>query len=348
MRVREFQHWLHEHKVALALFIVEEQPEPNVVYFAGLPDITHAALAIPAHGQQKVFVSALDYEGVKRRGVVLARGALLDAVKKHAAQRRIGVDFSRLPLQLAHRLQEWGCELVDVRAAVGKLRAVKTRQEAALLRKAARIADESFLSLMEDFHFTTEAEVRAALEHAMAVRGAAAAFSTIVASGKNAAVPHHRTSDQKLQRGFCVIDFGAVYHGYRSDCTRTVFIGKPAPQEKQLYQRVLRAQERGLHAVRAGARCSDVDRSARKALGPYQRYFTHSLGHGIGVEVHEAPHVGAKSTETLQRGMVVTVEPGIYLPGRLGIRIEDTVAVGRRAELLTSLPKELMVFPLRR
>ena len=348
MRVRAFQRWLHEHKVALALFLVEEQPEPNVVYFAQLPDVTHAALAIPARGKQKVFVSALDYEGVKRQGVVLARGALLGAVKKQAAKQRVGVDFSRLPLQLAHRLQEWGCELVDVRAAVEKLRAVKTRREAALLRKAARIASEAFLSLMRDFHFTTEAEVRAALEHAMAVRGAAAAFPTIVASGKNAAVPHHRTSNEGLGRGFCVIDFGAVHQGYRSDCTRTVFIGKPTPQEKRLYQRVLQAQERGLHALRAGARCGDVDRAARKALGVYQRYFVHSLGHGIGVEVHEAPHLGAKSTETLQEGMVVTVEPGIYLPDRLGIRIEDMVLVGRRPEALTSPPTELMVVPLRR
>jgi Xaa-Pro aminopeptidase len=171
-------------------------------------------------------------------------------------------------------------------------------------------------------------------------------FETIVASGARSALPHGRATDAPLpRRGFVTLDFGIILKGYCSDMTRTVFLGKPKLSERHTYQTVLEGQESAINAVAAGVSCAEVDEAARSVLRRegLGEAFTHSTGHGVGLEIHEPPRVGAGQRTRLQAGMVVTIEPGVYLPGNFGIRIEDMVAVTRTGgQVLTPSPKALI------
>jgi Xaa-Pro aminopeptidase len=194
----------------------------------------------------------------------------------------------------------------------------------------------------------TENDAAAELEYRMRRLGAEGpAFETIVAAGARAALPHARPGPAKLEAGQPVlVDMGACLGGYMSDMTRMAHFGPPPRRFAELYGAVLEAQQAALEAVRAGVPARRVDAAARKALKGrgLDRYFTHSTGHGVGLEIHEGPRLGARSEEMLEAGMVVTVEPGIYLAGQAGIRIEDTVLVTQAgAEILTPVSKEIMV-----
>jgi len=171
-------------------------------------------------------------------------------------------------------------------------------------------------------------------------------FDTIVASGVRSALPHGRATSAPLpRRGFLTLDFGVILRGYCSDMTRTVYLGKPKADERNAYEAVLEAQEAGVAAVEPGASCGEVDEAARSVLrkAGLAEAFSHSTGHGVGLEIHEPPRIGAGQTTRLLSGMVVTIEPGIYLAGKYGIRIEDMVAVTRTGgQVLTPAPKALI------
>jgi Xaa-Pro aminopeptidase len=164
-------------------------------------------------------------------------------------------------------------------------------------------------------------------------------FETIVASGERSALPHGRASKAKLpKRGFVTMDFGVVLDGYMSDMTRTVHLGKALEGEREVYDAVLEAQQAAVSAVRPGITAGDVDEAARSVLrkAGLDKYFTHSTGHGVGLEIHEGPRLAAKQTQPLEQGMIITIEPGVYMPGRFGVRIEDMVLVTKiGSEVLT-------------
>lgn len=228
---------------------------------------------------------------------------------------------------------------------VAKLREVKDEIEIDRMRDAAALGGRLFDQVLEHVvPGATEMEVAMALEYMARLEGAERmSFETIVAGGERSALPHGRATTARLpRRGFVVLDFGVVLHGYCSDMTRTVHMGparrggKGQPGEREVYEAVLEAQEAGLAAVRAGVETSDVDEAARSVLRQrgLAEWFTHSTGHGVGVEIHEAPRLGKKppdakpgDAERLKAGMIVTIEPGVYLPGKFGVRIEDTVLV---------------------
>jgi len=193
----------------------------------------------------------------------------------------------------------------------------------------------------------TELDVAAELEHQARLLGAEGmSFETIVASGQRSALAHGRATATPLPRkGFLTLDFGIILGGYCSDMTRTVHLGKPGAKERAAYEAVLEAQQAGVQAVRAGAVCGDVDEAARSVLrkAGLAEAFSHSTGHGVGLEIHESPRIGAGQKNRLLAGMVVTIEPGIYLDGEFGIRIEDMVAVTRGGgQVLTPAPKALI------
>jgi len=177
----------------------------------------------------------------------------------------------------------------------------------------------------------TEIAVAAEMEHTARIAGAEAmSFPTIVASGERSGLPHGQASRKKLpKRGFVTLDFGVVLDGYCSDMTRTVHLGRATTPERAAYEAVLEAQEAGVAAVRAGAITGDVDEAARSVLrtAGLADWFTHSTGHGVGLEIHEGPRLAQKQTQPLEAGMIVTIEPGVYMPGKFGIRIEDMVLV---------------------
>ncbi|GFG76154.1 X-Pro dipeptidase [Mycobacterium botniense] len=246
-------------------------------------------------------------------------------------------------------------ELVRASGTVEALREVKDPGEVALLRRACEAADAALTDLVAHGGLRpgrTERDVTRELESLMFDHGAdGVSFETIVAAGANSAIPHHRPTDAELAPGdFVKIDFGALVGGYHSDMTRTFVLERAADWQRELYQLVAAAQRAGREALRPGACLRDVDGAARRVIDDagYGEHFSHGLGHGVGLQIHEAPGISAAAAGTLRAGSVVTVEPGVYLPGRGGVRIEDTLVVadetsGHAPELLTQFPKELTI-----
>ena len=228
------------------------------------------------------------------------------------------------------------------------LRMVKTPDEVDNLRKAEQIGVDAFkkiLSLLKPG--TAETEIVAELEYQMRKLGAdGAAFDTIVVSGAKTSMPHGKPDNKKIENGdFVTMDFGCLYNGYCSDMTRTVVVGKASPEQKKIYQTVKQAQEAGLLAIKAGISGKDADKAARDIIdnAGYGKYFGHSLGHGVGLLIHEMPNLSPLSNVILEPGMIVTCEPGIYVPDLGGVRIEDMVCVTEGGiENLTDLDKELL------
>ena len=249
--------------------------------------------------------------------------------------------------EFAHVLD--GRELVPTDGIVERVRRVKEPAEVARIRAACAIADDALGSLLPRLaERPTERDFALDLEVEMRRRGASGnSFDPIVASGPNAAKPHARPSDRRVERGeLVVIDFGCIVDGYCSDMTRTVSVGDPGPEARRVWDVVRESQWAGREAVRAGVECAEVDRACRDVIvaAGWGDSFVHGTGHGVGLEIHEEPRVAASARGTLEPGSVVTVEPGVYLPGVGGVRIEDTVVVTPDgADPLTEFPKELIL-----
>jgi Xaa-Pro aminopeptidase len=228
---------------------------------------------------------------------------------------------------------------------VSALRMVKDRAELGLMSEAAKLGCELFEAMLPRIEAgMTEVALAADLEFEARKRGAEGmSFETIVASGARSARPHGRATQAKLpSRGFVTLDFGVILNGYCSDMTRTVHVGGASREERAAYDAVLAAQETAVGAVKAGVTCGDVDKAARDVLekAGLGRFFTHSTGHGVGLEIHEQPRIATGQEMRLEAGMVVTIEPGVYLPGKFGIRIEDMVAVTKTGHwILTPVTK---------
>lgn len=268
------------------------------------------------------------------------------------AELRLGFEDAHVSVRGLGRLHELlpdRAQLVPAGNLVEGLRAVKEPEEIERIRAATMLADGAFERVIGDgLVGRTEREVSIALEQELRIRGAQRpSFETIVAGAGQGALPHAKPGDREITAGeLVVIDWGAELDGYCSDCTRTVAAGEPGEEARSIYKLVLVAQKKGVQEVRAGADCREVDRLARELIdaGGYGEYFGHGLGHGVGLEVHEGPRLSQRAEGELRSGNVVTVEPGIYLPGRFGVRIEDLVVVAENGcEILTSVQKELIV-----
>jgi Xaa-Pro aminopeptidase len=248
------------------------------------------------------------------------------------------------------RLVREGIELVPAGGAVEGLRVVKDAEELDRVRAAAKLADEALADVLtRGLAGRTEHDVALDLEFAMRRMGAeAVSFPPIVASGPHGALPHAEPRDVEIPAGtLCVVDWGAMLDGYASDCTRTYGTGGEVdPRDREVYDLVLRAQQASLAAVRPGPTGREVDAVARAIIDAagHAEHFGHGLGHGVGLEVHEGPRLAKQGEDALRAGNVVTVEPGVYVPGAVGVRIEDLVIVtADGAEVVSSLSKELQV-----
>lgn len=283
----------------------------------------------------------------------IVTGELLDALAGSLSAQRVGFDDSRTTVRRHARLRELageGVELVACAGLVERARAIKDEEEIESIAAAAELIDELLAWLFaERLSGRSERELAVSLEHEMRLRGATApSFATIVASGAHAALPHAQPRDVAIERGtLLTIDLGALVDGYCSDCTRTVAVGVPSGHAREVYEVVLAAQLAGLAAIAPGVSGRDADAQARAVIeaAGYGERFGHGLGHGVGLEIHEAPRLARTGGEApLRAGNVVTVEPGIYLPGELGVRIEDLVVVREDGpEILSSFTKELLV-----
>jgi Xaa-Pro aminopeptidase len=265
---------------------------------------------------------------------------------------RLGFEASHMTVREHERLRELlpsRVELVGVAPLVEALRVVKDASETEAIRAAAGIADEAFKRLIAGgLTGRTERQLALSIEQAMLEAGAThASFDTIVAAGAHGALPHAQPRDVAIARGdVVVIDWGARVDGYCSDCTRTVVVGEASERVREVYEIVLKAQLAGLEAVHAGQSGRAADAAARGVIesAGHAEHFGHGLGHGVGLDIHESPRLSARSDDELRAGNVVTVEPGIYLPGEFGIRIEDLVTVTPDGcQVLGTLGKELLV-----
>jgi Xaa-Pro aminopeptidase len=247
-----------------------------------------------------------------------------------------------LPARLRRKL------LTPVKSMVEPLRWLKDDGELTIMAEAAKLGDSLFEHLLGFIRpGLTETVVAAELEYQARVRGAEGmSFESIVAAGARSALPHGRASQARLpRRGLLTLDFGVILKGYCSDMTRTVCLGKPTSREREIYETVLEAQEAAVVSVAAGVECGVVDEAARSVLrnAGMAEAFSHSTGHGVGIEIHEGPRLGAGQKDKLAPGMVITIEPGAYFAGEFGVRIEDMVVVTRSGgKVLTSSPKALI------
>jgi Xaa-Pro aminopeptidase len=328
---------------------------PNLRYLCGFTGSAGVLLV----GSRNVFFTdgryaeqaANEVVGAK---VVIAKGSALIAAARQAARirrGRLGVEAEHLSVfaygAVAEALPK-GVRLAATRGRVEQLRMIKEPAETERIRAAIELGCDLLPVAHKAIHpGSKEVEVAAKIEFAARKGGAVAmSFETIVASGPRSALPHGIASDAPIPaKGFVVLDYGVILHGYCSDMTRTVHVGRADQEERDLYRAVLDAQMAAIAACAPGVKLAEVDAAARDVLKQVKldKFFTHSTGHGVGLEIHEPPRVGHGQKEVLQPGMVITIEPGIYQAGKRGIRIEDVVAITNTGyELLTAARKELI------
>jgi Xaa-Pro aminopeptidase len=321
---------------------------------AGVVLVTPDALVFTSDGRYRTQAGEqLDAAGVEARVEIGATVAEQRAAVARAldAGARVGLEAATVTWsqqrELATSLDDH--ELVPTEGLVERLRCVKEPGEVARIRAACAIADDALAALLPRLaDGPTERDFALDLELEMRRRGASGnSFDPIVASGPNGAKPHARPSARRVERGeLVVIDFGCIVDGYCSDMTRTVSVGDPGPDARHVWDVVRASQAAGRDAVAEGVECSAVDRACREVIveAGWGDAFVHGTGHGVGLEIHEAPRVAATARGSLEAGSVVTVEPGVYLPGVGGVRIEDTVVVTPDgADPLTEFPKDLLL-----
>jgi Xaa-Pro aminopeptidase len=326
---------------------------PNVRYLCGF---TGSSGWLIVSGERATFITDGRYSEqaraeVKGARIIIAKSLLQTAVKELGIKGAIGIEADHMTVASEAAFRELlpkSKKLRPIRGMVEGLRRIKDSDEANLIRIAVLTGSALLDTALEAVRpGVPEADVAAELEYAARRAGAEGmSFETIVASGARSALPHGRASGAEIAaKGFVVLDFGVILAGYCSDMTRTVYVGRPDSGARRLYQSVLDAQLAGIDAVRPGIGVEQVDRAARAVLtkAGFGKYFTHSTGHGVGLEIHESPRVGRGVTDVLEPGMVITIEPGAYVRGFGGVRIEDMVLVtGGGCEVLTPSPKELI------
>jgi Xaa-Pro dipeptidase len=327
----------------------------NLLYFTGFQGAS--ALLIPRDGEGTIYVYGVNYEQAKAEGknfnVELVRRN--ENLMTKIAEKAVDCNVKRLAVD-ALGVESWRSlakatrgkvKLASKGSLVAELRRIKDQQEIELMRKAADLTNLGMKTAYEVLSpGLKEFEVAAEIEYAMRKNGSGGtAFDTAISSGSRSAFPHGGCTDREIREGdLVVVDFGAVYKDYRCDMTRTLVAGKSSEKQKRIYEAVEEAQQAAFEAIKPNAKARDVDAAARKIIenAGYGECFVHGLGHGVGLEVHEPPTLNSVSKENLDSGNVVTDEPGIYIPGFGGVRIEDTILVHEKgAEKLTKGPYSL-------
>ena len=278
--------------------------------------------------------------------------ALASLVLEHYGLKRVGIEEAYLTVERWQKMKiafPADTELVPAGKLLTELRSAKTEEELAVMQKAQDITDQVFAEICEFLHAgVTESEVAAQLTYLQMKHGAEGnSFPPIVASGANGSMPHAIPTAKPIQKGeFVTMDFGCIYQGYCSDMTRTVAIGQPSDEMRRVYDAVLEAQLAGIAAAKAGVPGCDVHNAAWDVLKKYGYgdYFGHGFGHSLGIEIHESPNANRANTKPLPAGAVLSAEPGVYLPGKFGVRTEDVIFLTETGNrILTHAPKHLII-----
>lgn len=355
MKIREFRDILGKKGAGFGLFYNSDSSKynANMMYFSGYSGL--GALAIPAKKEPFLIVPQMEFQRARKSSIrkvfPMEKKKFFESVynlaKKNGLKPKgIAIDKSSVTLNAYKHLKKQFKKIraIDISYDCMKLREIKTGKEIQLAKKSCSYADKIIQKLIRNLKdFKKESEAAAFLEYETKRNGLDTAFEPIVASGSNGSMPHHKPSNEKIRKGFCVIDFGVKYNGYCSDITRTVYVGNPSKKEKEIYSFLLRIQENSIQLVKNNTKCSELYDFASTSLGKYKKYFTHGLGHGVGIEIHEMPNLTLGSKDKITDGMIFTIEPGIYIPKKFGIRIEDTVLFSKRPVRLTSTSKDLLI-----
>ena len=342
MRLNDFKHILKKKGIDVTILL---HPDINITYFTQF--LPSYAMLIISQGSSELYITSLDEKPkLKEISTKLLKKGWEDKVKAKKYN-KIGLNYSTITISAFNRLKKMfpGSKFVDISKDLLELRSVKTEKEIALIKKACKITDKTFelvLNNLKQGKFKTEQEISEFIENKFKDFGAELAFPSIVAMGKNAAIPHYCTGKQKLQRGFLLFDIGAKYKNYCADMSRTIFLGTISSSEKNVYNQLLETQKEAIKKAQKDMRLTDLDKLTRKSLGNYSSYFIHSLGHGVGIEIHEKPSFNEESKEKITDHQVFTIEPGIYFPGKFGLRIEDTLLFSGTLKQLTKSNKELI------
>ncbi|MEM4260017.1 MAG: Xaa-Pro peptidase family protein [Candidatus Woesearchaeota archaeon] len=325
--------------------------DPNINYFTGLT-LEYCFLFI-SRKKKILFVPEMEYERAKKKSKIRRVSVIskdkkkfLNQLKKIIKGKNIGINADSLTINQLKGLKKLRKRFVDVSGNLKKIRMKKTKEEIKIIKTACNITAQIMNKLIRNIKkFKSEKEISVFLEEEALKHNCKTSFKSIVASGPNSSKPHAEP-ENKLYDGFMVVDFGVRYRGYCSDVTRTFYKGKPNDEEIALYSLVYMAQQKAINSCKVNVTSRKVYNVAFKALKKYSKYFIHGLGHGIGVEIHENPNLNLKSKDKLSINTVFTVEPGIYIPGKFGIRIEDDILMTKKGPvvLTSDIPKNLICF----
>jgi Xaa-Pro aminopeptidase. Metallo peptidase. MEROPS family M24B len=359
-RIRAMQQWLREKSLEAALMTSPE----NVFYFSGFfadPHERLMALLLPPEGEPALVLPKMEMEHARSAGVPFSLHGYGDtenpwdwirsAIRRRTDPMRLAIEFKHMNVERYETLRKSfpGASFLPAEEKVEALRLIKDEKELEKLKMAGEWADYAIrVAVHELREGISERELAGAIEYELRKKGVEKmSFSTTVLTGANAALPHGVPGDSKVRKGdFVLFDLGVVHEGYCSDITRTVCFGEPADEQAKVYEIVLQAQQKAIDLCKPGVPLAELDRVAREwiAENGYGDYFTHRLGHGLGIGIHEYPSVTETNPMPLSPGMVFTIEPGIYIPGQFGVRIEDDVAITPDgAMVLTQYPRTLQI-----
>ncbi|MFI8676003.1 M24 family metallopeptidase [Bacillus thuringiensis] len=353
VRMTNIQKQLHNYGID-GLLITKKENRQYATNFTGSAGV----VLIAAH--KAIFITDFRYVDqakteIKAAEIIMHKGNLEEEVANQVSKlniQKLGIEDNNMTLQQFKKLQKYiHTEMVPVCEIIEDIRLIKDTSEIETMKIAATIADEAFHHIVTFLKpGISETDVRDELEFFMRKKGAtSSSFQIIVASGVRSSLPHGVASNKIIERGDIVtLDFGALYDGYCSDITRTVAIGEPSEEFQKIYNVVREALKRGTEAIKPGETAKSIDDITRNYITEhgYGQYFGHSTGHGLGLEIHEPLRLSQESKATLQEGMVVTVEPGIYIPNWGGCRIEDDIVITKDGyDVITKSNRELIIIP---
>jgi Xaa-Pro aminopeptidase len=321
----------------------------DLLYYMLLRIPEYALIFIPRKGKPTLYAIPFEVNELKLNYPEFIVRPLISSVEAiilpHIKPiKNIGLKMNTLPASIYRKIVQLHKPRFTSFGNAAEIMAIKLPEEIKRLKKACNITDEIFIKLVNNWRkFKTEQDVANFILVLAAKMGVEPSFAPIVASGKNASNPHYHPQNKIIQKGFCVIDMGVRYDGYCSDMTRTVYVGKPSKKECHLYTVLLGAQMDTIKKVKTGTTTAVIDIFCRNQLGKLNKQFIHGLGHGLGTSVHEWPSVSKTQDVTLEQNMVVTVEPGLYLPNKYGIRIEDDVVVTKNKALVLNQSKKTLI-----
>lgn len=363
-KIKTFQKKLTQLKIPLALIFSTKLKDPAFFYFSNI-NPEYAVMLVSSKFSERIYCSSLDFDELKQKSRINSFHKftkhtfenIKQLISKHRIK-KIGVNFSYLTVNELKQLKKalkckFDCKFVDISDELLKIRSIKTDEEINLYKKACKLTELIWNRTLAQIKskqlktkspkLKTESAIKEFIENEIKRINSTPSFPTIVASGKNAAIPHHVTNKDKLN-GFCIIDFGIKYKGYCTDVTRTIYIGNPTEKDKEFYNLVYKTKECAASRVKPNVKTSQIVKCARQSLGKFDKFFTHGLGHGIGLEIHELPNLKDVSKENFKEGMVFTIEPGIYFKNKFGIRIEDNYLLTKNKLIqLTKASKKLVV-----